>query len=51
MAGIFDRDKMTSNNLEKIDEIKKYYSDFDTKMDEARELAKQGKLVEEEVEE
>jgi hypothetical protein len=48
---IINGDKMTANNLEKIEEIKKYYSDFDTKMDEARELAKQGKLVEEEVEE
>ena len=48
---IINGDKMTANNLEKIEEIKKYYSNFDELMDEARELAKQGKLVEEEVEE
>jgi len=45
---IIDGAKMTANNLEKIEEIKRYYPNFDTLMDEAKELAKQGKFVFEE---
>lgn len=48
---IIDGAKMTDKNKEAIEGIKKYYPDFDTLIDEAKELAKQGKLVEEEVEE
>lgn len=48
---IIDGAKMTDKNKEAIDGIKKYYSNFDELIDEAKELAKQGKLVEEEVEE
>ena len=39
-----------NNQSGKIEEIKKFYSNFDELMDEAKELAKQGKLVEEEIE-
>jgi len=48
---IVNGDKMTKNNEEKIVEIKRYYPNFDDLMDEAKELAKQGKLVDDEVEE
>jgi len=48
---IIDGAKMTDKNKEAIESIKKYYKNFDELVDEAKELAKQGKLVEEEVEE
>jgi hypothetical protein len=48
---IIDGAKMTDKNKEAIEGIKKYYANFDELVDEAKELAKQGKLVEEEVEE
>jgi len=48
---IIDGAKMTDNNKQKIEEIKKYYTNFDDLMDEAKELAKQGKLVDDEEDE
>jgi len=48
---IIDGAKMTDNNKQKIEEIKKYYPNFDDLMDEAKELAKQGKLVDDEEDE
>lgn len=48
---VIDGAKMTDNNKQKIEEIKKYYPNFDDLMDEAKELAKQGKLVDDEEEE